>query len=246
MSNYKFKKRASQSGDPIFTATIYGEMVIQTADKPVNVPYEHTYNVPKSVVDQLGVLSPFKNSIAAVQFPVLYPGFQTLATHHIKQVVCEENPELVVSNPNLCNFEQLLEIVEDTDGDIDMTLYTDEYQLRQAVLDYINDPEIFAIQQERLKVMRGQHAATVARVLQLNPMPTAPADSVRRSTSPVLAATDNIHSSQPSFFASVSELPEVPEVLEPAGESDSSLEVVSSAEVKDKSKKAKSASVSEV
>lgn len=208
---YKFKKRVNPSKDPIFTITIYGEMVIQTAEKIVNKPYEHTYRVPKSVVDERGPISPFKNAIAKAQFPILYPGFQSLATHHIKQVVCEEQPELVIANPILCNFEQLMEIVEDTDGDVDPTLYTDEDQLRQALLDYINDPEIFAIQQDRIKAMRGQHAAVVANVLRLNPLPLSPASDVAVSNSPVLAAsTPNkqeepklVNSSEVGFFGEV-------------------------------------------
>lgn len=171
---YAFKKRQNLQGDPIFTATIYGEMVIQNGEKNVQKSYEHTYSVPKSVVDQHGVLSPFKNTIAKTQFPILYPGFQSLMTHHIRKVTCESNPELVVANPNICNYEQLLEIVEDTDGDIELELYDDEYKLRQAVLDYIDDPEVFAAQQEHIRALRGNKAALTSKVLALNPLPQAP------------------------------------------------------------------------
>lgn len=152
----------------------------------VEKPYEYTAVMEHRHIKQ-GALSVFKNHIAPVRMPQLYPDYVNLATHEVKKCVNTNAPEDVPDNVLVMNREEILDYIDAEEYPIAVQLYEDTDQLRQAVLDYEEEPEAFLVNQAMLQKRKGDKMEMKHSLLALNPAPQNIPPQPLQNTAPMNA-----------------------------------------------------------
>lgn len=114
-----------------------------------------------------GPLSCLKNEIAPTVMPRLYPDFKGLRKYHLGDAKRQDGQP--ITNIHLMNYAMIKALIKKDNLPIDISLYKNVEQLKQAVLDLVHDQLGFLrIQSERKKTM-DPTAMLAAGIRELNP-----------------------------------------------------------------------------
>jgi len=205
------ERGGGRNPNPVYIAEVYGEINVMKNGVLQPVAYEYSFKFLHSMLQERSALSIFKNEVAPLHFPQLFPGFQAVLTHYLREVQCPEDPRRVAENPVLLNRVGLIEFIDDYGLPVEAPLYQDDDQLRQAVLDCIDDEEVFVIQQRRRKEKYGTSAEVRAALMELNPIPTlAQAAEARAAMAVKEAEASLVQASAPEEVA-----PPAPPAVQP-------------------------------
>lgn len=183
--------KGSKFEDCIYKVTVHGTLKIAAGLGFEQKAYEHTFKVKHENLN-MSLLYIFKSQIAPRDFPVLYPGYECLITHVLKKVTCDENPEAVSSNPLLLDRPGLVQFIEDYNLPVEEGLYQrDADQLRQAVIDCINEPEAFKHNQNDRRQRYSRKVSLKSDIDELNPLPGGPAEGFTNTAFVTSSADDD-------------------------------------------------------
>lgn len=137
--------------DAIYTITMVGLYFSHDAGQAgrVHRPYEVKWECPAKLVAETHPHTIFKRNVAPKLMPRLYSDYICLATFQVASATCT-NPELVKDDINMQNKFELEQFIADRAMKIDPSLFDDDMELRQAIIDYRKDTEAFMLNQQRL------------------------------------------------------------------------------------------------
>jgi hypothetical protein len=111
----------------------------------------------------------FKNFVAPRLMKTKYTGFGGLHTHHLVSAVDINDPDYVPNDPAIMNLDQLVAFVKHNELPIKIDIYESEDDLRQAVIDCLNDEESFVAAQNKRVQSRGDEIGLAQSINALNP-----------------------------------------------------------------------------
>lgn len=156
------------AGANIYEVTVEGHFVCNKGTKVELEPYRETARCNDRHRDA-GFLSVFKNHILPEVLPKKHPGYTGLYTHNLVSVVNLTNPNAAINDPDLMSLEELVGFVKSADLPLELGLYQDAADLRQAIKDYYEDPEAFLAVQENRMDLRRDDLELKAELADLNP-----------------------------------------------------------------------------
>jgi len=176
---------AKKPKSTIYAVTIAGEYFAAVTNGNELRPYEVTVNMSEAH-KQAGFLSTFKNLVAARVMPIQYPNYGGgLASHRIISVFDTANPDAIINDPTLMTLPQLVAFIEKNGLPVTLALYKDEDDLKQAVVDCLEDEETFIEAQDKRQDLRGADIALANELAELNPglhtVATTPTSAVAES-----------------------------------------------------------------
>lgn len=131
------------------------------------------YNVTLTMNEehrQAGFLSVFKNVAAPALMRKKYPDYaDALATHRVVAIKDLAQPDLVIDDPKLMTFAEVIAFVSKNALPVNLTLYKDEDELKQAVVECLEDEDAFVEAQSKRQEVKGPTAAMAASLASLNP-----------------------------------------------------------------------------
>lgn len=138
--------------DDIYTIEMVGTYYSRDgATGLITKEYHATWQCPAKLVAECHPHTIFKRSVAPKLLPRLYTDFLTLATFEVAKATCT-NPGLLKEDINMQNKHQLVQFIADRSMEIDPSLFDDDMQLRQAIIDYRKDPDAFKRNQKKMYV----------------------------------------------------------------------------------------------
>jgi len=150
-----------------YLITVSGLANVEQDGTQKRVPYSLRSKI-NGVHVKAGALHTFVKYIAPVEMPKHFPGYNSLATHELTGVECPANPDYITSNPSLLANDKLHQFIEDNDLPIQVELYDDYGQLRQAILECLEDEQSFEKNQDMLRAKRGPTVQLRRMALELN------------------------------------------------------------------------------
>lgn len=115
-----------------------------------------------------GPLSVFKNEIVPRRFPTIFTDFVEIATYKLNRTDTEDGSP--IKNINLMNRAELEALIKnEEDVMIDIALYKNAEELRQALFDFIEDESGFLYNQSIRRTKISATAKLVPDILELNP-----------------------------------------------------------------------------
>lgn len=149
--------KAKQQGKPIndrYRFTIGGFFFATDQGQNVQKPYEvRGIEMSHKLAIKDGALCVFKNDIAPEIMPLLFPGYIGLATHEIREQVCT-NPSRK-SSIKVMSHADMLRYIDEEEVPVELGLYQDADSLRQALLDWKEDPQGFVDRQAKTMEIKG-------------------------------------------------------------------------------------------
>lgn len=162
----------------VYNVPIYGEAVVNMGGHHELKKYEVVAKMTHGQIRQFSPEHIFKKYLAEALVSPLLPGFVSVVTHFIGPgASCPEKPELVASNPIFLTDQALKDFIEENDMPIQPELYDDDYALRQAIVECLEEEEAFIKNQKILEERKGPSAALRREVLALN----SPTENDRRA-----------------------------------------------------------------
>jgi hypothetical protein len=159
------RKRAPHP-DTVYKVTMEGTYFPK--DHGEEKPYRESFLIEERDVIN-SVKSMWKNHVATPEvMQTKYHDFGGLATFHIVECVNMDDPESPIDNVRMMNGARLQQYIQEENYPIMLGLYQDTDAIMQAVLDYEDDPEGFAINQEMMYKKRGNKMETRHRLQSLN------------------------------------------------------------------------------
>lgn len=189
----KNTKRKDAINDTVYTIKFGGNYFANDVDGLTQKAYTLTVKMKHEHVNKEGAKSVFKNVIAPKLMPQKYPDYVSLATYHILASECDR-PELLEGNLKLLTTDGLLSYIENEELDINVHLYDNEDDLRNAIISYQEDPDMYQKAEEILAAKLGKKLELKGDVLSLNKelsdddfelaeqLPEAPAKKGKSST----------------------------------------------------------------
>jgi hypothetical protein len=160
---------AKTKAKKVYEVTIEGEYHAHTKDGNVLKPYSVSIKLGEEH-KQAGFLSVFKNLVAGKVMKQKYPDYADgLYTHRLVKVVDLSDPESIPKDPSLMNLAQLTAFIQHNELPVQIGLYKDEDELRQAVIECLEDEEVFTQNQEKRKEVRGRDLELTNSLNELNP-----------------------------------------------------------------------------
>lgn len=153
-------------------------------------PYMVEIILDKTIVDEMGPLSPFCKFWAPENMPLVVPGYRGLETHQVMS--CESNTGSTIKDIRLMNVFDMESYIESRELPIELELYRDDAErLRQAITECEQDPTAFAKQQNRLMTLYGKSISLKNRLKSLNAPVISQQQEVAtfKQEAPVAAAT---------------------------------------------------------
>lgn len=133
--------------------------------------YVEQFNIDDEIIKETGVKSSFARFWAPEYMPDKYPDYIALSTFFVTN--CSADDGEPVTNIELMNHVMILEHIDEEGYDIDVELYFDDDELREAIRTIEDDPTGFASQQDLLSKRRGQTVNVKSAMMRLNPPKTA-------------------------------------------------------------------------
>lgn len=147
------------------------------------------YNVTVRMNDdhkEAGFLSVFKNLVAPRMMRQQYPDYgDHLMTHRIISIKDTENPDAIPNEPQLMTLQQLMAFIQKNELPVDPGLYRDEDELKEAVIQCLEDEDVFEEAQAKRRELRGANVALANALDELNP-------GISQGTVPSQVDTSNI------------------------------------------------------
>lgn len=159
----------NQIEDAVYTLTFAGIYFANNGGATgfVEKPYKLTCKLTHGHVNRDGAKSIFKHVIAPEFMPKKYPDFQALSTMHIVDSSCDR-PELLEKNIALLTKDGLVSYIDNEELDIDASLYETDDELRQAVISYNENPDVYKASEAALQAKYGGKRKSAHDALQLN------------------------------------------------------------------------------
>lgn len=168
---------AKKTKEKVYDVTIAGEYHAATEKGNELRPYEITVAMNQEHKDN-GFLSVFKNLVAPRAMKQKYPDYNgSLHTHRLISAVDRDDPNGIPDDPSLMNMAQLFAFIEKNDLPVDADLYKDEDDLKQAVIECLQDEDGFEQAQNKRREVRGESVKLQKSLADLNPdlgVPGAP------------------------------------------------------------------------
>lgn len=145
---------------PIYTITMRGTFFAKGENGSILEPYEVVFPMGKKQLEQLKPTAFFRQHVAGLVMPRKYPNYQAnngsqLAEFYVAHSTCSV-PEMLSEEIDLLTRTGLITYIEERGLPIEIYLYDDDMQLRQAIYDHRKDPEGFQkIQATYLKRKKG-------------------------------------------------------------------------------------------
>lgn len=134
--------------------------------------YEETFNIDDETILMNGVRSTFVKYFATTEYMTAkYPKFVGFATFHIKD--CEAHDGEPIDNIELMNRDMLDEYIEEEELDINVNLYEEAEELRNAIRLLEADPSGYAVQEAKLSTIRRDSISIKNKIKELNKPATA-------------------------------------------------------------------------
>jgi hypothetical protein len=159
------KKQAAKT---VYEVTVSGHYFGGENGQNLLKPYRVTLNMGQEHIEA-GTLSVFKNQFAPKAMPAQYPDYTGLATHYLDSCINKADPEQVPTDPALMNLGQLTALIEQNEMPVTIGLYADESELRQAIVECIEDEDAFRKQQDKRQELRGKSVELANSLNELNP-----------------------------------------------------------------------------
>lgn len=153
----------------VYEVTIAGEYFAAVTNGNELRAYQVTVKMSQAH-KEAGFLSTFKNLVADRVMRTQYPDYGGgLASHRIVSVFDTANPDAIINDPTLMTLPQLIAFIEKNGLPVTLALYKDEDDLKQAVVDCLDDEETFVEAQDKRQNLRGADIALANELAELNP-----------------------------------------------------------------------------
>lgn len=149
--NVKVKKKQADQ-QTIYRVTIKGLAKVSIGKDVALEPYEVTVRMNEAMI-QNGPLSSWRNYLAPKLLPKIIPHFQRVRTQEIIDAVREDGEP--IDNINVMSFSQLAEYVDLAELPVNVDIYNDAGELRDAIKQCQENEEAFTMSQKRLALRRG-------------------------------------------------------------------------------------------
>lgn len=160
---------AKKTKEKVYGVRIAGDYHAATEKGNELKPYDITVAM-NDEHKSAGFLSVFKNLVAPRAMRQEYPDYADhLHTHRIISVVDRDDPDAFPDDPNLMTLNQLYAFIEKNDLPVEPDLYKDEDELKQAVIECLQDEDTFEETQNRRRETRGESVALQKSLSELNP-----------------------------------------------------------------------------
>lgn len=136
-----------------------------------------------------GALRPINGEDSAIlkKLKIQYPDYKRFRTHVVSDVRDMTNAGKPVYELGLMNRTQLIRYIDKKGLPIDPDLYPSVVELRQALKDYSENPNIFERFQEKRRKTRGPRFAVMNSIEELNKMDTPKPTNEAVFTAPVVS-----------------------------------------------------------
>lgn len=162
MSQYQAVK-----GD-VFSVTIEGEYYAHRNGNKTTGRYEVTLKMDETA-KRMGFLSVARNKLLPRALKAKYPDYKRFRTHYITRVVNETQNGAPVMEIALMNRKQLVSYIQKKKFKIQVDLYPEVSDLRQAIRSYRDNREMFDKMQEKRAANRGPELVMMRALDELNP-----------------------------------------------------------------------------
>lgn len=152
----------------IYSVTIKGRYyAVAGPHVTEELEYEETFNIDDETIALNGVRSTFVKYFATAEYMTAkYPKFVGFATFHIKNSEAQDGEP--ITNIELMNREMLDEFIEEEELDIDINLYEEAEELRNAIRLCESDPTGYKVQESKLTNVRRDSVAIRNKIKELN------------------------------------------------------------------------------